>query len=458
MDMQFKKFALRGMIILAVVIALCVLFSGTLRTLTTAKVRFVKTSMGKIEQTMELEGKVVFPDHEEMKLRVPEGLSLTVARVHVVNGEKVTAGAPLLSLEVTDEESKLAELQKDVDEARSELEEWERKNSDIRLSRNEQLWIDAYNAAREAESAELEVRLALMAELGVSKTSKLTEKTVSKGSDTAKELYGQWLNAVKEMETAQQKQVSLNRYAVDDELWKTLQSKQTSQKKQKDAEDKMIKIRLLEKQVGLITAPRDGYVIEVKVEKGSTLTGESDLLLFTPEGVEPVIRAEIKDAEKPVQKGGDIYIVVDAEKGKRIKTKVKATGVTETGVQCADAEITSDVLYEFGSVSKMMKNESSFRMQVISKAKQNSCLISTSAVKSDENGYYVLVAESDRNALGETVLRLSKYQVHVVGENEGLTAVEEEYLHSGGYKIAYMEDRPIKAGDIVIESKGAKRE
>ena len=132
--------------------------------------------------------------------------------------------------------------------------------------------------------------------------------------------------------------------------------------------------------------------------------------------------------------------------------------MTETGVQCADAEITSDVLYEFGSVSKMVKNESSFRMQVISKAKQNSCLIPTSAIKPDENGYYVLVAESDRNALGETVLRLSKYPVHIVGENEGLTAVEEESLHSGGYKIAYMEDRPIKAGDIVIESKGAKRE
>ncbi len=35
--MTLKKFALRGMIVLAAVIALCVLFSGTFRTLTTAK-------------------------------------------------------------------------------------------------------------------------------------------------------------------------------------------------------------------------------------------------------------------------------------------------------------------------------------------------------------------------------------------------------------------------------------
>ena len=44
--MQFKKFALRGMIILAVVIALCVLFSGTLRTLATPKVSFAEKRTG----------------------------------------------------------------------------------------------------------------------------------------------------------------------------------------------------------------------------------------------------------------------------------------------------------------------------------------------------------------------------------------------------------------------------
>ena len=46
--MNLKTFALRGMIILAVVIALCILFSGTIRTLTTPKVRFAKAKMGKL--------------------------------------------------------------------------------------------------------------------------------------------------------------------------------------------------------------------------------------------------------------------------------------------------------------------------------------------------------------------------------------------------------------------------
>ena len=108
--MQFKKFALRGMIILAIVIALCILFSGTLRTLATPKVAFAEKRTGKIEQNVDLEGSVVFPDQFELSLRVPEGLGLTVTKIHVINGQKMKAGDVLISTEVTEVESKLEEL------------------------------------------------------------------------------------------------------------------------------------------------------------------------------------------------------------------------------------------------------------------------------------------------------------------------------------------------------------
>ena len=76
--MRLKKFALRGMIILAAVVALCVLFSGTIRTLTTAKVRYAAVKNGKFENVVELTGSVAFPEEEEIILKIPEGLSLTV--------------------------------------------------------------------------------------------------------------------------------------------------------------------------------------------------------------------------------------------------------------------------------------------------------------------------------------------------------------------------------------------
>ena len=72
--MTLKKFALRGMIVLAAVIALCVLFSGTFRTLTTPKVSLEHAKNGKMESSTVLMGKVVFPEEEEMNIQVPEEL------------------------------------------------------------------------------------------------------------------------------------------------------------------------------------------------------------------------------------------------------------------------------------------------------------------------------------------------------------------------------------------------
>lgn len=453
--MKLKKFALRGMIILAVVIALCVLFSGTIRSLTTAKVQRATVKNGKFESVIELSSKVVFPDKEEVKISVPDGLSLTVQRVPKAAGEKVNKGDTILYTQLTDADKTIAELEKKYDEARSAIEDWERKHSDIRLSRNEQLWMDAYEAAREAEAAELEVRLALMTELNVSKASKLTEKNVSKGSDEAKALYTQWQDAVKAMETAQKKQENLNRYAVDEDTWKTLKDKQASLKKKNDAENQMIKIRLLEKQVGTIRAPHDGYVIELKVEKGSSLTGENVLLLYTPEGVNPVIRAETKKTDKPIQKGAEIYILPeDSNRGRKVKTKVISTGVTDTGIPCADAEITDDVIYEHGSVSSMLQKKIS--MRVISRAKESSTLITAAAVQGNGDNCFIYIAEPFTTMTGETRYRLREQKVTVLGRNDEWCAIEDDY-YFGDVKIAYLWDRQVKEGDTVMEYEGAKQ-
>ena len=44
-----KKFAVKGLIALAAAVALCMFFSGTIRTITTAKVKIVTAKTGKLE-------------------------------------------------------------------------------------------------------------------------------------------------------------------------------------------------------------------------------------------------------------------------------------------------------------------------------------------------------------------------------------------------------------------------
>ena len=47
--MKLKKFALRGLVILMVVVALCIFFARTVQTITTPKVQLVSPQTGRLE-------------------------------------------------------------------------------------------------------------------------------------------------------------------------------------------------------------------------------------------------------------------------------------------------------------------------------------------------------------------------------------------------------------------------
>ena len=442
MEMQLKKFALRGMIVLAAVIALCVLFSGTFRSLTTPKVNYATAKNGKFETVIELTGKVVFPDKEEVTVSVPEGLSLTVTKVPVAAGQRIYKGDTLMYTTVTDMENKLATLQQDYDTARSTLETWERKNGNIRLTRNETLWMEAYDEVREAETTELALRLSLLTELNLSDISALTEEAVQDSG--ALEMYNEWQKSAETMKAAQEKLKGLERYAVAEDVWSVLQQKRDAEKKQRDAEEQMMKIRLLQKNTERICAPHDGYVVEVKKEKGATLSGEEDLLLITPEDKGPVLRAELENRQA-VQKGAVVSIPVGD--WMRVDTKITGTGVNEEGRSYADAAITSDVTGAMGSVSSMMRKDE-IKMKLTSRSKESTCLVEAAAVRSNGNERYVYLGEMENDSIMGSRMVVRKQVVTVLAESGDWVSVNEDLTY--GSKVLYMEDRYIEEGYTVM--------
>ncbi|NLB89970.1 MAG: hypothetical protein GX786_01950, partial [Clostridiales bacterium] len=56
--MKLKKAAIKGMIILVVVVALSLIFSETIKSITTPKIQKINPSMGKFEDKIQLEGVV----------------------------------------------------------------------------------------------------------------------------------------------------------------------------------------------------------------------------------------------------------------------------------------------------------------------------------------------------------------------------------------------------------------
>ena len=83
--MKMKKIALRGLIGLAIFVALCMFFSGTIENITTPKVKLVRASRGKLTQKVELTAQVAFPEAEEYRASVPAGqtLSITLSLIHI---------------------------------------------------------------------------------------------------------------------------------------------------------------------------------------------------------------------------------------------------------------------------------------------------------------------------------------------------------------------------------------
>ena len=146
-----KKMAIKGLVALAAVVALCMFFSGTIKTISTAKVRLVTAKQGKLEEEIKLSGNLTFPQTEEVKLALASDQSVTIKRVRVAKGRKVAAGDVLFEAEVSGYDKEMESLRSDYENAQKELMELERKNGDVRLKRTEEIWVEAYDALAQSK-------------------------------------------------------------------------------------------------------------------------------------------------------------------------------------------------------------------------------------------------------------------------------------------------------------------
>jgi hypothetical protein len=439
-----KKFALRGMVILAAAVALCIFFSGTVRTLTTPKARFAQIRTGKMEQEIDLTGKVVFPEEEELTYSIPEGMTLTVTRVHVTAGSKVKAGDPLVSTRVTDGEKTLESLKKDLATAQKELRTLETKTAGIRLTRSEEKWQEAWNRENEARGRAQEARISLMTALRQAGLEWDGKDLPEGAGEEAQELYAAWQQAEKEASAASDALKALERYAIPDETWTAILQKQEQTRKAADLENQILTLQVLEKTAEKITAPREGYVTEISLEKGATLDADSVILKMTAEGSQPVIRVDLSEVKQEVKKG--TTLMLEGDSWDRPSVKGTETGLNAEGRPYADAEITKDVTYALGSVSALMKKE--IKAQLVVRSQEATCLVPAAAVRGSGDSRYVYVGETERSAFAGSRMIVRKTDVRVLAESGSICSLAEDLT---GMKVLYMEDRALTEGGAVME-------
>ena len=443
-EMRMKKFALRGMIVLAVLIALCLLFSGTIRTLTTPKVRYAPARTGKFEAVTKLKGKVVFPEEEKLTLNIPEGASLNVLSVSVVPGQKVKKGDRLVTAVVPDADKTLASLEQEYETARTTLTNWERKNGGMRLNRNETVWMDAWDASLKADSNEQLARMNLLAQMNETDPSALPEALPEDADAAVTEAFTAWQEALSQQADAQRRLRDLDRFAVSEETWTLLQQKKDAETKMKDAADKIMTQRLLMKEADSIIAPHDAYIASVTAEKGGVIGPEDVVLTLTPEDRGPVIRADVSDIKQTIARGTKVS--VDSDSWGWTETKVIAVGLSDSGHPYVDAEISEDVIWALGKVQDMMKKEE-ISLSMTTRAQDASCLLPASAVRGSGEARYVFTGEQESSAFAGNRIVVRKTPVTVLAESAETVSVMEDLNYT---KVLYMEDRPIDEGAAVM--------
>lgn len=439
--MKLKKIALRGLIGVAVLVALCMFFSGTIENITTPKVKVAQVSRGKLAEKVELEGTLAYPKTTEQRLDLPAGQSLTITKVNVRPGYPVKAGDVVLEAEIAGYEAAAKQAQDEYDAALDARMEVERKNEGVTLRRTEQAYADSYSALRTAaretarEKTEMEVLLR-------AQNLSYTEEGYPQGaSDELKAQVDKYRSAMEKQAAAQAEFDRAARYGVSDEAWSLITERQSAQEKLEDCENKLVELEELKRAAQSIVAPHDGTIAEINLKVGDTYDGSTPLYIMTAEGAAPALRAKLGDVDKNITEGMKVYVGANA-----VEAQITGMGFDETGEKYADVAVTEDIIRSEGSLYSMAVNPVKLVMQFT--AAESSCLLPASAVRGSGDERYVYTINETTSTFGKRKLTLSKMEVHVIAEADGIASIQEDLSY---YKIAYMEDRALDENSSVME-------
>lgn len=444
--MKLKKFALKGLAVLVAVLALCAFFSGTIRTITTPKVRLTAPRMGKLEEEIAITAKVYFPETEQIKPELSDGVTLTVKKVNTRAGYTVEKGDVLIEAEVTGYAEKLAALTREYESAESSLAALERKNADLRVRTADINYVEAYEDYQTARSESVLKKIAvdtLLSREGLSigEDGALPEGA-SEEAQAAAEEYRTALDALAQAEKAWERS---KRYSIEEDVYAYLTEKSELEKKMADAEEGIRSLSFANALAAQITAPHDGYAASVSVKAGDVWDGSAAMMEVSAKKAEPVFRADITDLERTVSKKADVSI--EGRYGK-VKSRVNEVVTDTDGRKYAHIDMNRDVLDQVGSVYSLMQSETGREMTLVYEAKEATCLVPVSAVHGSGDERYVYVVDTHSGSFGAAKMTVRKLSVQVLAEVEGVASLSDDI---SWYTLAYMEDRAIGDGDSVME-------
>ena len=432
-----KKMAIKGLVTLAAVVALCMFFSGTIKTISTAKVKLVTAKQGKLEEEIKLSGNLTFPETEDVKLALASDQSVTIKRVRVAKGRRVAAGDVLFEAEVSGYDKEMESLRGEYDAAQKELMELERKNGDVRLKRTEEIWVEAYDALAKSKED------CMTAQTQLEVAAKLAGVTLSGGRLPSGAAQKAVDAAQAAQDEAQKKFNSANRLGISENVINYITQSRQLNEKLATTQEKITALDVLAQQARQVTAPHDGYIVEINVKAGDSYDGKTAALVISSESGDAVLRADTSKIEKKIDKGTQVTVKRDSDK--TLTKKVTDSGVNEEGKRYIDVKLTDKDITNLGGGAALFS--AAVEMTASYRASSSTTLLPASAVRGSGDSRYVYIVSEESNALGQSVLKVKKQDVKVLSEVGSTVSIQDDLSRQ---RVAYMEDRAISDGSEVM--------
>lgn len=440
-----KRKAIKGLLIVLIVLTFCFFFSGTVKTLTTAKVLFASVKTGKLKTQITLTGYLTFSETQDITWEnLPAGVSMRVTEILTAKGQEVKKGDPLFQIEFTGLSDAVKAQEKVYQEAEKSLLALEKQYATLRLTRKDQNWIDAYDALYTARQNSHEAHVALEAAASSANIQLIDGKLPSDISD--EELLSLQAAATLADQAEGKAQTAMDRVAhvgISEDAYQYTMQKRAYEETRSEAHQILVSLRAISDTTPVIEAPHDGYILDICVGKGMQWDGNNAAMIVSGENAECLFRADVGNITHTIRIGSTA--TMPGRGGTQVKGSVAALGYDEGGHPCVEISVTRENLASMGTIRRLMDEGISISMNFVSDT--SAMLLPASAVRGSETNRFVFAAVESQNAFGQSTFVIEKQSVTILDEADDMVAVTDL---PGDIRVVYMEDRTIAEGMEVM--------
>ena len=454
--MKLKRFALRGLIVLFVAVALCMYFARTVQTITTPKVQLVSTTSGRFEATMRFTAQISFPEKEEIVIEEAIKTPITVGRIYVKPGHFVHQGDTIFTAKVPSFENEMQKLRDDYDKESRELLDLDAKNRTLsKESRQNELYDEMIEAQDEATNAVYDARF-----LALSHDIRLTGDVSewSKQLGIYEEVPDEVTKAVRKAQTAQStyeaakaayfELLDNRKLRVSESVFEYIKTRNGHIEAMDELTTQMIDLAILANGLERVVAPHDGYIISMDVTEGSSYDGSQKAFVISKEGTVPVLLADLdRNSVRTIADG--TRADVESETYGTRRSEVLETVINADGSKQLKIAMPEDFLSQESGAIRRFMSDGGVSVSITYRARQSTTLIPASAIHNDGEGDYIYIIRwTGGGFMNQSRMTVEKANVTVIDRNDTVVSIQEEYNYQ---QLADREDRGLDDKMTVME-------